>query len=79
MRSTVLAALLVVLTAPAGLQAQAMESAEPFKVGTFQIDGEAVVGLVLRDSLIVDIARRTPSWSWIQATPASPCRPTCSS
>ncbi len=55
MRSTVLAALLVVLTAPAGLQAQAMESAEPFKVGTFQIDGEAVVGLVLRDSLIVDI------------------------
>ena len=57
MRSTilVLAALLVVLGAPAGLQAQAMESAEPFKVGTFQIDGEAVVGLVLRDSLIVDI------------------------
>ena len=55
MRSTVLAVLLVVLAAPAGLQAQAMESAEPFKVGTFQIDGEAVVGLVLRDSLIVDI------------------------
>ena len=55
MRSTILAALLVVLAAPAGLQAQAMESAEPFKVGTFQIDGEAVVGLVLRDSLIVDI------------------------
>ncbi len=55
MRSTVLAALLVVLAAPAGLQAQATESAEPFKVGTFQIDGEAVVGLVLRDSLIVDI------------------------
>ena len=55
MRSTILAALLVVLGAPAGLQAQAMESAEPFKVGTFQIDGEAVVGLVLRDSLIVDI------------------------
>ena len=55
MRSTVLAVLLVVLAAPAGLQAQAMESAEPFKVGTFQIDGQVVVGLVLRDSLIVDI------------------------
>lgn len=55
MRSTILAGLLVVLATPAGLQAQAMESAEPFKVGTFQIDGEAIVGLVLRDSLIVDI------------------------
>ena len=55
MRSTILTALLVVLAASAGLQAQSVESAEPFKVGTFQIDGEAVVGLVLRDSLIVDI------------------------
>jgi 2-keto-4-pentenoate hydratase/2-oxohepta-3-ene-1,7-dioic acid hydratase in catechol pathway len=55
MRSTILAALLVVLAAPAGLQAQPVESVEPFKVGTFRIDGEAIVGLVLRDSLIVDI------------------------
>ena len=55
MRSTILAALLVVLAVPAGLSAQAVESAEPFKVGTFQIDGEATVALVLRDSLIVDI------------------------
>jgi 2,4-diketo-3-deoxy-L-fuconate hydrolase len=55
MRSTILAALLVVLAVPAGLRAQALESAEPFKVGTFQIDGEAIVALVLRDSLIVDI------------------------
>ena len=55
MRSTILAALLVVLAVPAGLSAQAMESAEPFKVGTFQIDGEATVALVLRDALIVDI------------------------
>ncbi len=30
-------------------------SAEPFKVGTFEIRGEPVVGLVLRDSLIVDV------------------------
>jgi len=55
MRSTILAALLVVLAVPAGLRAQALESAEPFKVGTFQIDGGATVALVLRDSLIVDI------------------------
>lgn len=37
------------------LNAQDIESAEPFKVGTFSIAGEATVGLVLRDSLIVDI------------------------
>jgi len=55
MRPTLLAALLVVVTASGGLQAQSVESAEPFKVGTFRIDGRAVVGLVLRDSLIVDI------------------------
>ncbi len=55
MRSTIFAALLVVLAVPAGLRAQALESAEPFKVGTFQIDGGATVALVLRDSLIVDI------------------------
>ncbi len=55
MRSTILAALLVVLAGPASLGAQALESAEPFKVGTFQIDGEATAALVLRDTLIVDI------------------------
>ena len=56
MRSTILATLLVVLAGPTGLAAQSLESAEPFKVGTFQIDGKATVALVLRDSLIVDIA-----------------------
>jgi 2-keto-4-pentenoate hydratase/2-oxohepta-3-ene-1,7-dioic acid hydratase in catechol pathway len=35
--------------------AQATESAEPFKVGTFEINGAPTVGLVLRDELIVDI------------------------
>ena len=55
MRSTILAALLVVLAGPAALGAQTLESAEPFKVGTFQIDGEATTALVLRDALIVDI------------------------
>src|SRR5690606_309355 len=35
--------------------AQAPDVAEPFKVGTFEIAGDATVGLVLRDALIVDI------------------------
>jgi 2-keto-4-pentenoate hydratase/2-oxohepta-3-ene-1,7-dioic acid hydratase in catechol pathway len=55
MRTTILAVLLVVLGGPAGLGAQAMESAETFKVGTFEIDGVVTVALVLRDALIVDI------------------------
>ena len=36
--------------------AQTVEPVEPFKVGTFEIGGEPVVGLVLRDELVVDIA-----------------------
>jgi 2-keto-4-pentenoate hydratase/2-oxohepta-3-ene-1,7-dioic acid hydratase in catechol pathway len=32
------------------------QSAEPFKLGTFEIAGEPTVALVLRDALIVDIA-----------------------
>ncbi len=36
--------------------AQATKPAEPFKVGTFEIRKTPTVGLVLRDSLIVDIA-----------------------
>ena len=55
MRSTILASLLVVLASSTGLHAQTQEPAEPFKVGTFEIDGAATVALVLRDSLIVDI------------------------
>ena len=46
------------VAAPATLSAQDAsrgEIAEPFKVGTFEIDGEARVALVLRDALIVDI------------------------
>ena len=46
------------LTAAASLSAQSApgaQIAEPFKVGTFEIEGEARVGMVLRDALIVDI------------------------
>ncbi|HUF75868.1 MAG TPA: hypothetical protein VMM35_06300, partial [Longimicrobiales bacterium] len=49
-------AALATLASPGLVGAQAMESAEPFKVGTFGIDGAQTVGLVLRDALIVDIA-----------------------
>jgi 2-keto-4-pentenoate hydratase/2-oxohepta-3-ene-1,7-dioic acid hydratase in catechol pathway len=55
-RLTLTLALLAVLASPGLVGAQAMESAEPFKVGTFAIDGAQTVGLVLRDALIVDIA-----------------------
>ena len=47
------------LLAVAGLSiagAQTPEVAEPFKLGTFAIDGQPTVGMVLRDELIVDIA-----------------------
>jgi 2-keto-4-pentenoate hydratase/2-oxohepta-3-ene-1,7-dioic acid hydratase in catechol pathway len=42
--------------AAAPLSAQ-MEIAEPFKVGTFEIDGAPTVALVLRDQYVVDVNR----------------------
>jgi len=42
---------------PVKVSAQAMESSEPFKVGTFAIDDVPTVGLVMRDDrLIIDLA-----------------------
>ena len=46
----------VALASSALVNAQAMSSAEPFKVGTFEIDGALTVGVVLRDALIIDLA-----------------------
>ncbi len=54
-RLSLVLGLLVTLTSPAASFGQAMESAEPYKVGTFDIHGVPHVGLVLRDSLVVDI------------------------
>lgn len=45
----------VTLTASSAF-AQSPKPAEPFKVGTFEIRKTPMVGLVLRDSLVVDIA-----------------------
>ncbi len=45
----------IIVAIPTMSYAQAMESAEPYKVGTFDIHGVPHVCLVLRDSLVVDI------------------------
>jgi 2-keto-4-pentenoate hydratase/2-oxohepta-3-ene-1,7-dioic acid hydratase in catechol pathway len=49
-------AMVVALASPALLNAQAMSSVEPFKVGTFEIGGAPTVGIVLRDALVIDLA-----------------------
>ena len=55
-RILILAAVIALFTAPAPVaQGPAVESVEPFKVGTFDIHGVPHVGLVLRDSLVIDI------------------------
>ena len=58
MRLTIVFALLASLASPVMVSAQggpAPTSAEPFKVGTFEIHGSPQVGIVLRDNLIVDL------------------------
>jgi len=47
--------LLALFASPDFVAGQAMESVEPFKVGTFEINHRPTVGLVLRDELIVKI------------------------
>ena len=55
-RILILAAVIALFTAPAPVaQGPGVESVEPFKVGTFDIHGVPHVGLVLRDSLVIDI------------------------
>ena len=58
--------------APHPLSAQAGSSAEPFKVGTFEIDGEARVGIVLRDRLIVELNRANAALERSAAYPRIP-------
>jgi 2-keto-4-pentenoate hydratase/2-oxohepta-3-ene-1,7-dioic acid hydratase in catechol pathway len=55
-RLTLALATVAALASPAFVTAQAMESVEPFKVGTFEIDGAPTVGVVLRDAMIIDLA-----------------------
>ena len=53
----ILGAVLAIFASPVDVSAQAMESVEPFKVGTFAINDVPTVGLVMRDDqLIVELA-----------------------
>ncbi len=61
--------LLVALASPAFVPAQATDSAEPFKLGTFELHGVPHLGLVLRDSLVVDLESANMA---LEADPAYP-------
>lgn len=55
--SLILVAALAIFSSPSTVSAQAMESALPFKVGTFAIDDIPTIGLVMQnDELIVELA-----------------------
>ena len=55
--SLFLVAALVVFSSPSTASDQAMQSALPFKVGTFAIDDVPTIGLVMQnDELIVELA-----------------------
>ena len=54
------------------LQALAQDIAEPFKVGTFEIDGTPTLGIVLRDSMIVEIDAANAALQKSAAYPAVP-------
>tara|TARA_B100000686_G_scaffold53167_1_gene57326 strand:- start:129193 stop:130356 length:1164 start_codon:yes stop_codon:yes gene_type:complete len=50
--------LLLVLIIPIGCVAQSdpsTEGVEPFKLGTFEVDGQHRLGIVLRDNLVIDL------------------------
>ncbi len=53
MRKSLILTLFFLLPLP--VLSQSVTIAEPFKVGTFEIDGAPTVGIVLRDSLIVEL------------------------
>ncbi|MYB07183.1 MAG: fumarylacetoacetate hydrolase family protein [Gemmatimonadetes bacterium] len=77
-RTALAAALFTSLAAgpgPAAASAQSgatMDVVEPFKVGTFEIDGEPRVALVLRDALVVDIGEANRALERNPAYPAVP-------
>ena len=55
--------------APMQVSAPATQGAEPFYVGTFEIDGVQMVGLVLRDRLVAEIEEANDN---LQQDPAFP-------
>ncbi|MGM0631617.1 MAG: fumarylacetoacetate hydrolase family protein [Pseudomonadota bacterium] len=70
--SLALVATLVVFVAPSGAVAQvSIEPAEPYKVGTFAVENEQFVGLVMRDdSLIVDLVEANKALELMPQYPA---------
>src|SRR5690606_39101353 len=72
MRRAVVPLLLVVLACPALAAAQggpATSSAMPFKLGTFEIEGELRLGMVLEDKVIVELLAANRA---LERDPASP-------
>jgi 2,4-didehydro-3-deoxy-L-rhamnonate hydrolase len=61
-------ALAVAVIATAGLGAQAGAAVVPFKLGTFEQGGRPFLGLVLRDTQIVDIARANTAYEAANAS-----------
>ena len=70
MRRYLFLAAVLALASPAVGSAQ--DIAEPFKVGTFEIDGRAQVGIVLRDQLIVELDAANLALERNPAYPAVP-------
>ena len=66
---------LVILAGPAPALAQgdpSITSAEPFKLATFDVNGEPRIGIVLRDELVVELAAANRA---LQRDPAYPAIP----
>jgi 2-keto-4-pentenoate hydratase/2-oxohepta-3-ene-1,7-dioic acid hydratase in catechol pathway len=68
----VLAVLLASPLTPAAQTGTASKSTEPFKVGTFRIGNARTVGIVLRDSLVVDLVQANAAMEKSRAFPARP-------
>ncbi len=72
MRLILVVSMLVALASPDSLWAQggpAPSAAEPFKLGTFEIQGAPRVGIVLRDSLVVELGEANRA---LEANPSYP-------
>jgi 2,4-diketo-3-deoxy-L-fuconate hydrolase len=79
MKQIVVLAALAVLGTPALIAAQgnpSISSVEPFKLGTFEIGGEPRIGVVLRDTLVVDLAAANRALERDPAYPPIPMPPT---
>ena len=72
--------ILVVLVGlmPLAAAAQSVQDiAEPFKVGTFEMAGSPAVGIVLRDSIIIELDAANAALEKMPVTRVYQCPPTC--